>query len=153
MHDKPSALQNILRPVSSPASPAPLTTAEDNDEVGLPALIEGSYQPYARASNKPLSSIHFVTPKGDVRSFQYVDLDSDARFTPEQITLAFTGSTPIRVEIRGRNLWRLYDYIHQQRMRWVMVATRDFAKDGEPLVTAVDFTVVKPDHSDSDDSA
>jgi hypothetical protein len=51
--------------------------------------------------------------------------------------LVFMGLEPVRVIIDGRNLWRLYDYIHQHRIAWVMVASRDFAKDGQTIVTRV----------------
>ena len=125
-----------LRSVLNPAVPV----AED--ESGLPSLKDGEYQPHARPSNKPVYAIHFVSPGGDVRSFQYVHLDSNSRFSAERITLAFMGIEPVRVEIAGRNLWRLYDYIHQHRMPWVMIAGRDFTQDRQTIVTGVIYTSI-----------
>lgn len=116
-----------------------------DDEVGLPSLDEKQYVAHARAANKPLYAIHFVNPKGEVRSFQYMHLDSNSSFAAEEVTLTFLGMKPVKVVIKGRNLWRLYDYVHQHRMAWVMQAARDFAKDGQAMVTQVSFVTVKDD--------
>jgi hypothetical protein len=140
MADK-SPESNSLRSVLNPTNRTEPRPSED--ESGLPSLKEGEYQPHARPANKPVYAIHFVTPGGDMRSFQYVHLDSNSQFTAERITLVFMGMQPVRVVIEGRNLWRLYDYIHQHRMPWVMVAGRDFAKDGQAIVTRVTFSTVK----------
>ena len=51
----------------------------------------------------------------------------------------FAGLKSVQVTIRGRNLWRLYDYLHQHRMPWIMRADRDFADDKEPIIIAIDF--------------
>jgi hypothetical protein len=115
-------------------------TAEPAEEQGLPALKEGEYQPHARPSNKPLYSLHFLTPDGNVRSFQYVHLDSNNRYTAEQVTLTFMGTEPVRITLQGRNLWRLYDYIHQHRISWVMQAVRPFAANGEIVITDLTYT-------------
>jgi hypothetical protein len=136
MRDENPHLRTAIR---TAPSESPLT----DDETGLPSLCEKQYVPHARPANKPLYSIHFVTPKGDVRSFQYVHLDSNSSFSPECITLKFLGMEPVRVVIRGRNLWRLYDYVHQHRMPWVMETARDFAQDGQTIVTQVSFAAVK----------
>lgn len=125
-----------LRSVLNPAIP----TADD--ESGLPSLKDGEYQPHARPSNKPVYAIHFVSPGGDVRSFQYVHLDSNSQYAAGRITLAFMGMEPVRVLIDGRNLWRLYDYIHQHRMSWVMIAGRDFVQDGQTILTGVTYTSI-----------
>jgi hypothetical protein len=136
MRDDNPHLRSVLRAGAVEQSP----TDEDS---GLPSLREGEYQAFARPSNKPIYDIHFVDPKGEVRSYQYVHLDSDSRFTAERITLRFLGMEPAKVTIAGRNLWRLYDYIHQHRMTWVMTAARDFATDGQPIVTDISFMVLR----------
>jgi len=133
--DNKAQLRNVLNPT--------IPDRAEEEESGLPSLKEGEYQAHARASNKPVYAIHFVTPAGDVRSFQYVHLDSGSQFNAEKITLAFMGMEPVRVVIEGRNLWRLYDYIHQHRMPWVMVAGRDFAKDGQTIVSRVSYHSIK----------
>ena len=134
--DPNSNLRNLLNPVS-------VERPAEEEESGLPSLKDGEYQPHARPSNKPVYGIHFVTPGGDVRSFQYVHLDSGSQFAAGRITLAFMGMEPVRVTIEGRNLWRLYDYIHQHRMPWVMVAGRDFAEDGQTIVIRVTYQAIK----------
>ena len=135
MADSAIDFRSMLRPTE--AGPEPETDS------GLPSLSDGQYQPYARAANKPLYSIHFVTTKGEVRSFQYVHLDSNSNFTAECITLRFMGMEPVKVLIHGRNLWRLYDYIHQHRTNWVLEAPRDFAQDGQPVVTRVSYAAIE----------
>ena len=133
--DPTANLRNVLNPttVERPAE----------EESGLPSLKDGEYQPHSRPSDKPVYAIHFVTQGGDVRSFQYVHLDSGSQFTAGKITLAFMGMEPVRVIIEGRNLWRLYDYLHQHLIPWVMVAGRDVAKDGQTIVTRVTYVAVK----------
>lgn len=76
-------------------------------------------------------------------------LDSDTRFAIEGkaqvIHLRFCGSRTTAVTILGRNLGRLYDYLHQHRMPWIarIDSGRDFAADGEPVVTAIEIAEVK----------
>ena len=121
----------------------------DEDESGLPSLDDSEYQAHARASNKPVFSLHFVNMAGEVRSFQYVHLDSNSHFTAERITLQFMGMEPVRAVIDGRNLWKLYDYIHQHRMAWVMECApkRDFSKDGETIVTRISIALIDEDEA------
>ncbi len=109
------------------------------DELGLPSQAESEYLPYGRPANKPLVSVHFITPDGKVQSFQYRHLDSDSRFEHGKIVLRFLGYRPTMVVIEGQQLWRLYDYLHQDRMPWVMQATRDFAEAGKPFVSKLSF--------------
>jgi hypothetical protein len=45
---------------------------------------------------------------------------------------------PAQISIRGRNLWRLYDYIHQHRMAWLARADRDFADGKEAIIVSID---------------
>ncbi len=103
--------------------------------------LDGAYQAHARASNKPVQALHCVLGKDGVRSFQYVHLDSDSLFqlttSGQAIVVRFAGLKPFQVTIRGRNLWRLYDYLHQHRMPWIRLADRDFADDKESIITAI----------------
>jgi hypothetical protein len=134
MSDNVSTLEKILRPQQQ--------LRHDDTDAELPDLGEGEYQPYARPANKPVHSIHFISAKGTIRSFQYVHLDSNSRYYPEKIELRFMGMEPVRVTISGRNLWRVYDHVHQHRTAWVAEATRDFAADSECLISKVEFEVV-----------
>ena len=103
------------------------------------------YQAHARASNKPVFSLHCCLGKDGFRSFQYVHLDSGSSFTTDQaghvITLRFIGTQVSQVIIRGRKLWRLYDYIHQHRMPWVMRADRNIADREEMIVTEIKIEI------------
>jgi hypothetical protein len=102
-----------------------------------------AYQAYARANNKPVYSLHCVLGKEGVRTFQYIHLDSSSSFETvskgQLITLRFSGSRLWEVKILGRNLWRLYDYLHQHRMPWIVRADRDFSTDKEPIVVAIEI--------------
>jgi len=120
------------------------------EEEGLPSLSGSEYRAHGRPSNKPLFSLHFVTPAGDVRSFQYHHLDSDSRYSGGAMRIRFVGSLSlglpaVQVLIEGRNLWALYNYLHQHRMPWILTASRDFVAEKETIVTSVTFTELRPE--------
>jgi hypothetical protein len=121
----------------------PADAEPGNDEL-LPSVTDGNYQPYARPTSKPVYAIHFMKPKGEIFSFQYIHLDSNSHFSAECITLRFIGFDPVTVRLRGRNLWRLYDYLHQHRMPWIAEASTDFAADGQPVITKVEIEKLEP---------
>jgi hypothetical protein len=110
------------------------------DEQGLPDLQGEGYQPHARPSAKAVFALHVIFPNGTVQSFQYQHLDSASRYLNESIELRFLGAKILQVTLRGRNLWKLYDYLHQHRMAWLRVADRDLAQDGETIITGVAIT-------------
>jgi hypothetical protein len=58
--------------------------------------------------------------------------------TGHVITLRFAGTHVMQVTIKGRNLWRLYDYLHQHRTSWIMRADRDLADGQEAIVTVIE---------------
>ena len=131
MPDNVSTLEKILRPQQQ--------SRHEDADAELPDLGEGEYQPYARPANKPVHSIHFISAKGTIRSFQYVHLDSDSRYSGGKIELRFMGLEPVKVVIHGRNLWRLYDILHQHRTAWIVETVRDFQVDGQAIVTKIEF--------------
>ena len=124
---------------------------KEDDESGLPLFNGGAYAAHGRVGNKPLYAIHFLSANGNGRTFQYVDMRSrcaaDNDFSNDRFTLAFLGMRAVIVTVEGRNLLRLYDYIHQHRLPYVMeiAAGRDFAGDQETVVTRVTVS----DHFDS----
>src|SRR5258706_16368075 len=138
MKDDQPHLAELFRKVPRAAAP------EGEPEESLPAN-DAAYAAFARRSNKPEFSLHFITAAGTMRSFQYAHLDSDSGFTAECITLRFMGMAPVKVMIRGRNLRQLYDYIHQHRTAWVREAARAFAADNEAIVTKVNIDRIKDD--------
>jgi hypothetical protein len=89
------------------------------------------------------SKVHAIAlGKDGVRSLQYIHLDSSTTFETVRnghlVTLRFSGTRLWDVKIRGRNLWRLFDYVQQHRMSWIIRADRDFAADKEPIIVALD---------------
>jgi hypothetical protein len=122
-----------------------LGNREDSDNE-LPDA-ESPYQAHARAANKTVYTLHCCLGKDGYRSFQYVHLDSDSGFRidpkGQTITVRFVGTKHLQVTISGRNLWHLYDYLHQHRMPWIMRADRDFGEDKEAIITAIVFDEVK----------
>ena len=119
-----------------------LLTQTPEEEGGLPSPNGRDYRPHSRPANKSVYALHLISPAWEVRTFQYADLDSDSRYAAGVIRLRFTGTTPVDVTLRGRNLWRLYDGIHRQVITWVMEAGRDFGGDGECVVSRLDVTPV-----------
>lgn len=126
-----------LRPFLQAGQAAP------EDEAGLPPREGGEYRPHSPPANKPVFALHLIQPGGRIRTFQYSDLDSDSSYGPEEIRLRFSGTRVMEVVIRGRCLWRLYDSLHRQVIRWVMQATQDFARDGECIVSRIDVAAVR----------
>jgi hypothetical protein len=126
---------------------APSNWKQDHEESDKELPDSSSpYQAYARASNKPVYTLHCCLGKDGYRSFQYVHLDSNSGFCidpkGQTITVRFAGSKHLQVTIRGRNLWHLYDYLHQHRTSWIMRADRDFGEDKEAIITAIEIEEV-----------
>lgn len=122
--------------------------ADAPPELLLPDPTLG-YEPFAKPSHVSLYTLHCILGSDGYRSFQYVGLDSDCSLSADGngqiIRLRFCGSKITAVTIRGRNLWRLYDYIHQHRMAWVMRIDRDrdFATGNEPVIMSIDIEDLK----------
>jgi hypothetical protein len=114
----------------------------------LPDPSKG-YEPCARPSHTSLYTLHCILGGDGYRSFQYVGLDSNSSLTADGngqvIRLKFCGSKTTAVTIRGRNLSRLYDYLHQHKIAWVMRLDRDrdFAAGNEPVITAIEIEEVQ----------
>lgn len=143
MHDKTNPhLQRVLNLTGAAAA-----ESDGDEDSGLPSLEGAAYSAHARPSNKSVTALHVVTAAGDVRSFQYVHLDSSSEFSGDRIVVKFMGMEPIRVVIEGKHLWRLYDYIHQHRMPWIRVAAREFAEEGQTIVSKVTYAILRDDET------
>jgi hypothetical protein len=123
--------------------------AQPDDEFADIDLPDTSvpYQAHARPANKPIYTLHCCLGKDGYRSFQYVHLDSDTSFNTAAaghvITLRFAGTQVVQITIAGRKLWRLYDYLHQHRIAWIMRADRDLADDQEAIITVIEFAGIE----------
>jgi hypothetical protein len=112
---------------------------KDDGDYGIPDLANGEYQAFGPVSLQSLVSLHFIRPDGTIRSFQYRHLDSDSLYQPGKLVLRFLGWRPTMVVIEGQQLLRLYDYVHQDRVPWVMQAARDFREKDKPIVSKLHF--------------
>ncbi len=120
---------------------------EEPDDSLLPDPTKGP-EPFSRAANKPLYTVHFILGAEGYRSFQYIHIDVCTLSLDQSghvIRLRFCGLKIHEVTIRGRNLWKLYDYLGQHRISYVARVDRgrDFGADDEPAVTDIDIVEVK----------
>lgn len=129
---------------------APEARPEGHDAEALPAASD-DYQPYARAANRPLVSLHLILKDRSIENFQYGELTSRSRFVPADaesggnlLILRFAGLEATEVQIAGRNLRALFDLITQHRIAWVaeMPQERDFADSTSPVVSRIGFRPV-----------
>lgn len=95
---------------------------------------------------RSMCGIHYKLRKGDVRSFQYVHIGFE-RFDGAGTRFVVEYNTPDRwrVTVTGRNLWKGYNYHHHHRLEWIEEADRDFAKDGEMIVTKIEIVQIDPE--------
>ena len=136
-----AGLDEILKQGPNGAVPKP-EAAPESDDSELPAL-NAPYQAHARASAKPVYTLHCLLGAEGCRSFGYVQLDSNSIFRAEKegqiIVLRFVGSKIWEITINGLNLWKLYDGIHRHVIPWVRKSDRGFAAgaDGEAIISGI----------------
>jgi len=141
-NDNHSKLRSSLFGAKSVTAPSD----EELSDFELP-VASAPYQAFARPANRPVYTLHCGLGKDGFRSFQYVHYDSDSSFktlpSGHVITLRFAGTQVMQVTIKGRNLWRLYDYLHQHSIPWIMRADRDLAEEQEAIITAIEIAAVE----------
>lgn len=77
-------------------------------------------------------------------AYQYRDLATRSEYEPTRFMVAFEGREERwRVVVKGRNLHGIYSLIVQGRLEWLQAAARDFAEDGQPVVTSVEVVPEK----------
>jgi len=98
----------------------------------------------ARATAKLIPCLHVFRLRGSTRSFDFVHLGFK-EYDPGNtwFILEFNEPEKFRVTVRGRNLWRIYNYIVQHRLEWIREADRDFAGDQEAIITAIEIESVE----------
>jgi hypothetical protein len=117
----------------------------------LPAPDSAYDAAHARASNKPLATLRFITG-ATVRGLPYANFDSIDWMAPDKagaspmIVIRFTGLIPRQVVIAGRNLLKLFNQLSDHRIAWLreLPAGRDFrAKDdGATVITSIDISQI-----------
>ena len=127
----------------SEESPAAGAAAQD-DLIPLP-LPSADYQAYARATNKPALTLHFLLADATREGFSSVDLRrvrflaADKPGGGPRVVLRFVEAVVTEVTIEGRNLDTLYDYIGQHRVTWIreLPPRRDFVEAKATVITRV----------------
>ncbi len=136
-------------PAAAPAPPEP--EHEEDGELGSPEALSplprpgDPYQAHARASNKPVATLHAILKNASSRGFSYANYDSidwlpddDAGQGPV-LVVRFAGLTPCEVRIAGRNLELLHSYIGHCRIGWIreLPTQGDFIDKAAPLIRSV----------------
>ena len=110
--------------------------AGEDDEEDPPG--EG-YRAYglARSPREQVFMLEFRLRTGEVVAFGYPWLQRAGYDPSVGVTLHFSGA---RVEVRGRNLGKLFAAVSRHRVRWIGEADRptaQLAPDGEAVVTGL----------------
>ena len=110
-------------------TPTPTPDAEDDEACGPCAAI---------AKNKWVTALTVQHPTKPWESFQYRGIATRSTFTPTRFEVRFVDEDDTyRVTVTGRNLGRVYNLVIQHRLEWVRPADRDFAGDGQPVITQI----------------
>lgn len=114
-------------------------TPED-DAIEL-SEMDGDYASL-RPSNKPIPRLHVMDRTGKVRTYMYHHLDSDARFDGNSFVVVFAATKLWEITVKGRNLWRIFDYVTLARWPYLREDHRSGFKDGEVIesITIKDIT-------------
>ena len=117
-----------------PEAPPP-EPPEPDEDVGPCAAI---------AKNRWITALtirHAIKPW---ESFLYAYMGVRAVFEPTRFEVEFVSHDErYKVVVLGRNLGRLYNLCIQARLEWIRVADRDFAPDGDSIVTGIEVVRVE----------
>jgi hypothetical protein len=112
-------------------------------EVLTLAQMDGSAETM-RPADKEIARLHVILKDGSVRTFINDHLDVEHRFESGKFSLVFAGTKHWRIDVEGRNLWQVFDYLTLRRWPYLREATRDFAGDGETIITRIAIHDVTP---------
>lgn len=121
---------------------------EAKEEKSDDSLTLADMQGVMRPANKEIGRLHVIDSKGVVRTFNYDHLDVEHRFDGERFSVVFAGTKHYRIDVTGRNLWRVYDYITIRRWPYLRQAPRDFASDGEMIITLIEIHDITPKYGE-----
>jgi hypothetical protein len=154
LDDRPRSQINVraLLAGSGPAQAKPHLVDLPADEQAIPQPGD-SYVAHARPANKPLPMFHFLLKDGGCEGFSYFHLSRLRMIVPDS-----PGASPMllvrvidggvfEVEIEGRNLTRIYEYLGQHRLSWVreLDTSQDVEDEGATVVTRITIRIVKDD--------
>ncbi len=92
----------------------------------------------ARAKDKWVTCLHVYDRALPVVTLFYAHVGVMGEFRDTEFTIPFgNGDDKYVLIVRGRNLWKCYNLACQHRLEWIRVADRDFARDGELIITGV----------------
>jgi hypothetical protein len=137
----------------------PMPPSKPEKEAGLPALND-AYKAAGIPDNNEVSRLAIVMGKDGFKIggtayhfFQYMHIGSgEFGFTGDGQVYRFIVADlqPKLVELHGRSILRICDYIALRRQSWIRVADRDFRSvdgvaDDEPIITDVKIEPWKPE--------
>jgi hypothetical protein len=125
----------MLTAATAGARPTPVEEGDAGEDLGPCA---------ARPTGKWLAGVHVFRRQGSTRSFEFAHVGYK-EYHPGNtwFVIEFNEPEKWRLTVRGRNLWKIYNYIAQHRLEWIREADRDFASDGEAIITAIVIEAVK----------
>ena len=113
----------------------PTEPAESDEDLGPCAAI---------AKNKWVTALTIRHAGKPWESFQFSYLGVRSVFEPTRFEVEFVSHDErYKVVVAGRNLERLYNLVIQSRMESLRAADRDFAADGQPIVTKIEVVKVE----------
>lgn len=135
MADKPdkNRFANLFGNKSDPE--APPEPVEADDDLGPCASI---------AKNRWITALTIRHATKPWESFQFSYLGVRSVFEPTRFEVEFVSHDErYKVIVIGRNLIRLYNLVIQARLEWIKAAERDFAADGEAIITRIEVVKVE----------
>jgi hypothetical protein len=142
----PSSIRSQIKQANEPAAKAEPDHGGDEADKLIPLPQPGDeYKAHARAANKPVLTLRFLTADASIRGFPYANLDgidlvpADRPDDGPAIVVRFAGIAVTEVKIEGRHLDTLYDQIGHHRVGWVreLPPRRDFKDAGEVVITRI----------------
>ena len=142
--DTGDSLETILKRVVPPAKGPPPEEPEDAEALAV-GQMDGRYAAL-RPANKPLTRLHVVKKDGKVSSFQYHFLDARSVYEGGRFVLLFCGARHWELAVTGHGprFWAVYDYCTTHRWPYLREAVRDFAGEGETVLTGIEIRDVTP---------
>jgi hypothetical protein len=131
-------LDEILRGGNKKVEPKRIETTESpegEEDLGPCAAL---------AKNKWITALTIKHASGPWESFQYSGIDVRSTYEPTRFEVCFRNiEAKWHIVVTGRNLSRLYNLVIQARMEWLKAADRDFARDGEVIITGIEVTKIE----------